>query len=139
MKRRLMILGLCLGFASVLVVGATLLIPRAESAIRKENYDKVEIGHSQSYVERLLGGRPRDESPRPLWILSTQGLDEFEIVSGALTPDLVGWPSASLWASDRGVVAVIFDGESRVIHRHFRPVRPAKSSWLDKVRGWLGV
>jgi hypothetical protein len=92
-----------------------------------DTYRKIRAGMDAAEVERVIGFPPGNYSETKLprgWEAQRITLHRDEHVMG--------------WATDKGLIRVLFDRTGRVIHVTFDYNLPPESL-IERVRNWLGI
>jgi hypothetical protein len=136
MKRKLKWIGVVL---AVLVVGfgvTFVLLPR--DRITVDSYNKIRIGMTEKEAEEILGGpgikfrEAERKYGKHFRGREIQLEDRVGEQKGKIETD------TKLWIGRRQILFIDFDQSGHVRTKHLDELRSADSSFLDRLRDWLG-
>ena len=117
---------------AVLVITVTLsgLSATREPVINRSNYNKIQLGMSESAVDELLQGTSVDLAPL--------NFEDVTFEETALALLLVYPPphTSRSWKGDRYMISVIIDKHGRVAAKYYK--RAPDASMIDRCADWLG-
>jgi hypothetical protein len=116
-------------FVIALALGT--LVASRDPIINRFNYNGIQLGMSDSEVNELLKGASVDLAP-----LNYEDVTSDESREALLHQYLLPHTLRN-WKSDRYLISVIFDKDSRVASKYFQ--RAPDASAIDRIADWLGV
>jgi hypothetical protein len=125
----------CLIFLTILL-GVTLFMVGyvalgRSGPVTRANYNRIQIGMSQSNVEAIIGGPGAELAPL--------GWDDIHFVEDSPTILAAPWPhNVRSWATETHRIGVLFDGKGNVIGKYCQR-HPDKTSRFERVIDWLGL
>jgi hypothetical protein len=122
---------------------------RPGSPINRENFEKIKLGMTKKEVEEILGPAgdhssgplAADVSPDEIWKEWKDKPEDF--AEGILNGYRKSWSSffwrqgVTEWASDTGIIQVIWDWNGKVENTNFLDARPRLVTPLDRIRRWF--
>jgi hypothetical protein len=138
------------GTSLVFLFPAMLLHCRPGSPINRENFEKIKLGMTKKEVEEIFGPAGDHSSgplaafvsPDEIWEEWKDRPEDFAqgILDSRRKSLLLGWywrEGVSEWASDAGIIQLVWDWNGKIEYKGFFDARPRLVSPLDRIRRWF--